>query len=153
MITTSFKLTGSKPNIGRGIAFSAFQMQRLADVGLRSVKARAKAGIGSDDTAMPPLTRGYAAVKSRKGGAPLRDLHLTGAMLDNLTVRAVNEENVRIAFTESLARTKALANEQRYPWLGWAPSDVRVILAEAQKMLKDSVSATTGGYKSFRRAA
>jgi len=152
MISTSIKISGTQPRV-RAASFSTFQMQRLADVGLRAVKSRAKAGIGSDDTAMPPLTRGYAAVKSRKGGAPLRDLHLTGDMLNNLTVRAVNEQNARIAFTESLARTKALANEQLYPWLGWAPSDVRAVLAEAQKLLKDSVSATVGGYKSFRRAA
>jgi hypothetical protein len=160
MISTSFKFTRPQARIGRGVSLSAFQMQRLADVGLRSVKARAVAGIGSDDAAMPGLKTGYARQKQRKGGVPVRDLTLTGDMLKNLTVRTASESGAKIAFTASLARTKALANEQRYPWLGWSAGDVRKIVAEAQKMLRDSVSGIVGGLRStpatlsrLRRAA
>ena len=141
MTSTSINFSGKVPDFGRGASISSFQMQRLADIGLRAVKARVAAGIGSDDTSMRPLSKGYFIQKQKLGGEPIRNLRLTGAMLSNLTVRSADESGARIAFTEGLARTKALSNERKTPWLGWAASDIRQIVAEVRKMFRDGIAA------------
>lgn len=135
MISTRFGFEGQVPRLSRLAAgFSQDEMAALADVGLRSVLGRAEAGISSDDRPMPPLTTGYARRKERLGAPPVRNLHLTGDMLGNLSVRSVSAESARIAFTTESARTKALANERRTPWLGWSSVDVQTITVAAEDM-------------------
>ena len=101
MISTSVKFSGN-PVAGLGLGSDAFfrqvQMQRLGEFALKTVVARARKGIGSDDSAMPPLkganvrvfagrvngvatfksVGGYAAWKSKHGLQPIRDLWALG---------------------------------------------------------------------------
>lgn len=142
MISTRLGFEGRIPQLSRLTAgFSQAEMAVLAQVGLGSVQARAEAGIGSDDLPMQPLSRGYARRKERLGAPPIRNLRLTGDMLSNLSVRQVSAESARIAFTTESARTKALANERRTPWLGWSSVDVQTITATAEEMQAQHINS------------
>jgi hypothetical protein len=61
-------------------------------------------------------------------------------MLDNFTVRYADELTVRMDITAQWARDRARANEQRSPWFGFSPCDVRAIVAYAQTLFHANVS-------------
>jgi hypothetical protein len=61
-------------------------------------------------------------------------------MLDNFTVRSASESSVRMDLTQQWARDRARANEQRAPWFGFSPNDVRAITLMAQQIFKAMVT-------------
>jgi hypothetical protein len=61
-------------------------------------------------------------------------------MLDNFTVRSASESTVRMDLTQQWARDRARANEQRSPWFGFSPNDVRAITLMAQQIFKAMVT-------------
>ena len=61
-------------------------------------------------------------------------------MLDNFTVRSASETEVRLDITAQWARDRARGNEQRAPWFGFSPNDVRGIVLMAQQIFKAQVS-------------
>lgn len=160
---TSMISIGVTHNIG-GLGLNSasllrkIQMDKVGNFALQTVIARAKRGIGSDDSPMPPLkgsnvsvfnarvngkptfkaVSGYAQWKSKHGLQPDRDLvgdgKQGGHMLDNPSVRKASETEVRIAFTSRSARVKALANEKRVPFFSFSDADQTAILAYVSKM-------------------
>jgi hypothetical protein len=73
-------------------------------------------------------------------------------MLDNFTVRYADELSVRMDISAQWARDRARANEQRAPWFGFSPNDIRAIAGLAQQMFQANVTdlavqlrAVTGG--------
>lgn len=159
-----------------GVGFQKYQMLRLGSLALKDLKRRVQEGKGVNDEPMPPLKvqqvrpgsvtasleRGYPRLKRRRGRKPIRDLTLTGAMLANLTIRSASPNEVKFGLTKQKEREKALANERRYPWLGWSPSNVNTVMKEAEKMFKVQVAAFANQLRGvsllnprgfFRRAA
>jgi hypothetical protein len=154
MIST--KLSGNWGGLGSGSGslMRRLDMERLGDFAIQTVKRRAMTGLGSDGTPMPPLKSskrfvardpknpfrflGYAAWKVKVGLHGVRDLVGDGSqgghMWDNLTVRSVTEQLVRMAFTERHQREKALANEQRATFLSFSPADQAKIVGEASRL-------------------
>ena len=61
-------------------------------------------------------------------------------MLDNFTVRYADELSVRMDITQQWARDRARANEQRAPWFGFSPNDMRAIIGFAQQMFHANVT-------------
>jgi hypothetical protein len=146
-----------------------YQLFQLAQVGVRSIKARVAQGIGSDDTPMPPLKSrrrmrwsksrqqwveygvadssrfGYAARKRRAGLRPMRDLTGPGTdgghMLDALRVTSASETRATIDISTRSGRLKARANEQRAPWFGFSGRDVRTMMETARKIWGQNVAA------------
>lgn len=161
MITTSVKLSPGIAGFGINSAalFRQVQMKKLGDFTISTVKARATSGIGSNDSPMPPLSaksspilhRGkfvrqrvaYASWKATHGLAPRRDLVGTGRdgghMWDWVSVRLATDSEVRIAFTQSRARAKALANERRTPFFSISDRDEQTILEFARKLFSAQV--------------
>jgi hypothetical protein len=153
----------TKPMVTRDELFNIRQMERIGNFAVARIMVRAKAGIGSDGQKMPPLkgkaraiknAEGktvrymtfYANQKKRRGLNPFRDLvgfGKDGHMLDNLTVRQVTPNSVKIALTSRKARIKGLANEKLHPWLGFAPSDKDEIVKFAGGIFKSEVSGAT----------
>jgi hypothetical protein len=141
----------------KGPSFSAQQMALLGTEGLRSVKERVTRGIGADDSQMPALSNHWITVlrphkmklmpyqwwKSQHGLEPIRNLTGDGSqgghMLDNLSVRSASATQTKIALTSTKARIKALANEQRSPWLWWSENDQKRILARAAQVFDAEV--------------
>lgn len=158
MIGFKIKFNGKKVRI-KEYGIKPLQMLRIGQAGLDHLKKRVSFGIGLDDTAMPPLKigrtfklkdgriqkvgaeRGYIGYKKKHGGKAIRDLRLTGAMLDNLSVRSATANQVRIGFTTKLARQKAASNQRIAPWLGWSDSDIEQgIVPKAKQLFKADVS-------------
>lgn len=171
MLKVRFKFDGKRVTL-KGFGTRPAQMLQLGRAGLLSVKGRVARGVGLEDSPMKPLKRyrrivrrdgsalnlgpdrGYLGRKIKAGKKPIRDLNFTGAMLDNLSVRSASQNDVRIGFTTKIARQKALANQQREPWLGWSTSDADTVTKKAQQVFKNSVSQYFNELKQrFRRAA
>lgn len=151
--------------------FSAvLNMQKLGQVGRDSVVARVRKGIGSNDSPMPPLSSktsavknqgkvvrirgGYAEAKAKRGLQPFRDLYGTGKqgghMLDNFTVRPPSKNangaaSVKIAFTQTVQRVKALANERRASFAEFSPTDTAKVFEAARLMFRAGVRS--GNFK------
>lgn len=149
--------SGQKVRFFGNINFTALQMKALGDIAIGVIKDRVSRGIGSDDAPMKPLSgkrsaifnangkfarqrAGYAEWKQKRGGQPIRDLTLTGAMLRNFTVRSVSETQVRMDITSQKERVKARANEQRSPWFGWSPRDLIEITAAGERLFKKNIA-------------
>lgn len=171
MLKVRFKFDGKRVTL-KGFGLKPTQMLQLGRAGLASVKGRVARGIGLEDSPMAPLKRyrrivrkngsvlnlgperGYPGRKIRDGKKPIRDLNFTGAMLDNLSVRSASDKDVRIGFTTKLARQKALANQQREPWLGWSTADAETVQKKAQQVFKSPVQQYFNELKRrFRKAA
>lgn len=148
MIALSFKSSGSV-RLPR-VRLNRADMRELGDVGVDSVKERVSLGVGSNDAGMPPLgglsvsgdsrqVRRYVAYKRRVTGRSIRDMRLTGQMLDNLQAREAGDNAVSISFSDPKAREKALVNEQRTPWLAFSPGDQEKVFAAAARIFRDAV--------------
>lgn len=161
--------------LGRGIArtnrfriFGNFSlpMYLLGQYALSVMKARVLKGIGSDDQPMKPLSTGrssrvsrsgqvvefnttgsgYLRRKQRLGGKPIRDLFLTGAMLENFQIRSVSETQVRMDITSSIQRVKARANEDRSPWFGFSVRDMAAIAVAGERILGQQIGDVGVGF-------
>ena len=176
MISTNVKFSGGIGGLGLGSDsfFRKIQMQRLGEVGLKSVIDRTKKGIGSDDAQMPPLKLGkvlqfagrqngrvqfknigYPGWKAAHGLQPIRDLvgaGVGGHMLDNPSVRQATETSVKMAFTSRLARQKALTNEKRSPFFSFSDADQRNIIEYAEQLFRAQVEVIAQAIRR-RRAA
>jgi hypothetical protein len=158
-----------------------YQLFQLAQVGVRSIKARVAQGIGSSDTAMPALKSsrrmrwsksqnryveygaadsssfGYAARKRRAGLKPMRDLvgpgEDGGHMLDALRVTSASETKATIDISTRMGRVKARANEQRAPWFGFSGKDVRTMMEAARKIWGQNISAFQANFRGAGGAA
>ncbi len=125
LVTTYRREGGGKLRVFGALTPRVQHMQTLGEYGVSLMKQRASKGIGSDDTPMGPLTDRYRKFKQRKTGRSARDLKFTGKMLDSLSLRSVSATQARIDITSRDGRMKARANEQRTPWFGWSPQDMR----------------------------
>jgi hypothetical protein len=103
------------------------QRRDLGQFALDTLKRRVSQGLGSNDAPMPALRPRYKALKVRRTGRSIRDLRFTGNMLENLSVRPSDTGEIVIAFTTESARVKAFQNQQRAPWFGFSPADMRKI--------------------------
>lgn len=155
------------------LSFQQQDMLKLGTVATAAVKNRVRAAQGPNDGPAKPLAVGYAKFKSRRGLKNRRDLWGTGFalsgqltrakkrpkvgkrfighMLDDLRVRTVTGDTVRIGLSQFAARAKGLANQLREPWLVLSPSNRAavnnawgLIFAEKVKRLARVVSVSLG---------
>jgi hypothetical protein len=57
-----------------------------------------------------------------------------GHMLDDIRVNYVDDKRVTIDISTRASRIKARANEERAPWWGWSPSDMRKLMSRAAEI-------------------
>jgi hypothetical protein len=122
-------------NIG-ALSFNQRRMLGLMSVGLGEVLRRVKSATGPTDQPAKPLKPGYMRRKIRqykKWGR--RDLTLTGAMLQNLSVRTVSENKGMATVTSRKEKVKAWANMRREAWLVFSPANQEAIRKLAQAEL------------------
>ncbi len=123
----------------------------LGEHGVNVVKQRVEKGIGSDDRPMSALKPSYQRFKQRRSGRePIRNLTLSGRMLDNFTVRSVSDREVRMDITGSKERIKARANERRAAWFGWSPRDLASIITVARRAFHESVESARLVFRGIR---
>lgn len=135
--------------------FGQKSMLKMGTVGLAAIKDRVKRAIGPTDGPTKPLTRRYAIRKMRlrgtvqrlnEGGTGTvstlsnrRDLHYTGSMMRNLTVRTVSENRVGMNWTSRIQRMKAANNQRLDRFIDFSPSNIRDVLGVCQKLVAELV--------------
>ena len=134
LIKVRIKLANGKKVTLGGIGPEKYQMYNWGKFAVATVKARAQAGIGSDDAPMKPLQGRYRFVKEKKGKGGVRNLTFTGAMLDNLSVRYADPTQARMDITSRHGRNAARSNERRTPWFGFSSKDTTAIFEEARRI-------------------
>lgn len=146
MISFKVQFTRIKIDI-KALKLDTAQRRELGEFAIRTIKDRLAAGLDANDRKMAALTKRYQALKQRRTGRAIRDLRLTGEMLDNLSVRSVDEDIV-IAFTSASARVKAFRNQQIVNWFGFSPADMRKIAVKWWALQARNIER-----KLFQRAA
>jgi len=149
------QVTSSVRLRGKVIVPSVYQS--TADEVDHTVKERVRSALNLEDRPAKPLKKGYAMFKSnwvkrgksyryrrvwakRKrytkpipnqrlglGIRAVRDLTLTGEMLNNLTIRRCDDKRIVYALTARGPRWKARANAAREEWLGFSPKNQAAI--------------------------
>ena len=120
-------------------------MEQLGRFALFTVKNRIAAGIGSRDTKMPSLGKGYAIQKGRKGRGRTRDLDLSGDMLRDFKLTSVSAHQAKLDITTKRSREKAWANELKAEWFAFSPRDLILIGAAGEGILKFNIANMAAG--------
>ncbi len=136
MIDTRISYQGAKVRI-RGLEFSKAQNHLfLLTIGINAMKARLASGRDENDGKTKPLTRGYARYKSRvTRRAAIRDLRLTGQLLDGIKPRYGEDHQALADATGRLGRLKARVNREL---LKFSPADQEIILSAARAVFREA---------------
>lgn len=122
-------------------------------VGLEGTKVRLSRGLDQNDQPAKPLSRSYSRRKRREGKPPIRDLRLTGDLLDNLVERYASETQAAAYSGGPRARVKT----QLY-WdnLMFSETTQRAMAAEGQRQFSAEVQRfrqqITGGPSQLKLA-
>lgn len=135
-----------------GPGFQKMDNIQIIEAGYESIKARLSRGIGSDDAATKVLSKSYARLKQRRfGRPPIRDLRLTGQLLDNeIKVRYADDNGAIMDASTRLGRTKARVHRAE---LLFSERDQAAMSEIAEALFHDQVArnfSVTGGYASPR---
>ena len=95
----SVRIWQKKQLIFNQLSFVHRDMVKIGTVGVAAVKNRLSAAQGPEDRAAKPLTKRYAIHKTRLGKGNRRTLSLTGRMLNNFSLRTVNENSAKAGLT------------------------------------------------------
>lgn len=108
-------------------------------------KTAPAAGIVARDTGKSLRFANYSEYKKALGKSGLRDLELSGKMLNAIVIVKQTERSVTIGFSREGEHAKGRGNQAREEWFGLSPKDRAFILAQAQKLLPDVASRMKAG--------
>ncbi|MEN6535355.1 MAG: hypothetical protein ABFD89_16950 [Bryobacteraceae bacterium] len=118
----------------------AQQLRELGEYGLGLILERTTKGIGSDDAPMKPLTEKYGRWKRKIGLGGERNLRGPGKgghhLMDDPRITHFDDRRVEFGISTRQGRIKARANEDRSPWWGWSPSDMKKMVAKFQEIFE-----------------
>lgn len=135
----SVRIWVKKQRVVSHLTFKQFQILKLGTVGLATVKNRVQAGRNSFDAPSKPLKKAYFRKKWKLfKKKPIRDLTLTGAMLNNLQVRTVSNKRAQARNTTVKDRQKANNNERIEPWMWFSPKNQQDIMRAAKLIFGDA---------------
>jgi hypothetical protein len=151
-VKRSVRLRG--PNLDNGV------LTKIGEVMVSTIKARIAQGLDADGNKALPLSRSYAIfkagyLKKNRGigtNRPIRDLSLSGASLQNYTLRRAADNVIRADATTRMARLKLTQGQQQQrkrkgvtstlgtsQMFGWEGRNVADVLAETRKQYGDLV--------------
>lgn len=113
------------------------EQQRLGDFTIAQIRSRISGGIDKNDQPARPLSRRYQQTKSRRGGAPLRNLTLSGGTLRNLAVLDRGDA-VKIGFQDPRS-SQVFASRRNAVLFGLSPSDQAAVIEEHDRLFARSV--------------
>lgn len=98
-------------------------------------KMRWSLGRNTSDAPAKPLSKPYLfrKAKIRRTNRPKRDLHLSGLLLSNFTLRKAMNGVIRAEPTSRVARTHALSANEKDQMVGFAGSDLKNVYDDAEK--------------------
>lgn len=126
------------------IDFSNAALLALGSIGpaiIEQIKQRVASGVGVHDTMM----KSYEKTTAKKKGTTIRNLSDSGDMLASLSILGTSTTGsgagISVGLVGGEAKIKGEYNQAISPWLGFSPSDQRVIETlineELAKALKD----------------
>jgi len=130
---TSATLRRNKTTLGGREVFTSKDLGAMKKAGVIIGKKGSNAAIR--DTGRSLRFENYAAYKTALGKSGLRDLELSGRMLNAIAIVNVTPTSVTVGFTREEEHKKAQGNQARDPWFGMSPLDREKILAEAKSFL------------------
>ena len=103
-------------------------MRRAALYLLRLQAERLEAGLGSNNAALKPYSKGYAAYRASKGrSTDKRTLTFTGRMKAARGVKAVTDKTAVIGWPAGEEAAKALGNQRRTPFVRATPDEIKKV--------------------------
>lgn len=105
------------------LGFSAPQMRIVAEAAARAEEDRWRRGQNVHDLAAKPLSARYARRKQRKGGSPIRDMRLTGALITAHQPTRITENYAVVDFSSAQQSEKAWINQEIEEMVGLSPAD------------------------------
>lgn len=136
--STRIQYNGARVRIV-GPRFAADDNIAVIEAGWQSIKRRLARGINADDNPLGPLNQAYARRKIREGARPIRDLRLTGALLDReIKVRYADDRQAIMDAGTQLGRIKA---RQNYYPLQFSESDQEAMQACAAEIFTRKTKA------------
>jgi len=134
-----------------GFGFRKFHNLRILEVGIRSMKERLAKGVSEDDGPTKPLKKRYARFKSKKTGRrAVRDMNLTGALLDEIKPRYSDDRQAIADAGTRLGRMKARVHSDL---LRFSNGDQAKMLELATQLFADGVEQTIRTGRNLPRAA
>ncbi len=123
-----------------GFGFQKYHNLRILEKGIAAIKARLAKGIGQDDSATKPLTKRYARRKSKvTKRRAIRDLNLTGQLLDSIKPRYADDHQAIADAGTRLGRMKARIYAEL---LQFSPADQKEMLDLAETFFTEGVAQT-----------
>lgn len=118
-----------RPNI-ESPAFNEQQMREIGQAAIDVMKERLATATDVFDKPAPPLQKGYAKQKAKKGKQPIRDIRLTGNTLGSVQVTEADSAHVKIKIRGVTPYKKAIFNQNIDPWFGLSEKDDERLLEE-----------------------
>jgi len=116
-----------RPRINpNALRFDESDMKEVGETFQKSVRVRVAKSINSFDRVMPPLKPKYLKAKLLRGKAGIRDLNLTGGLLDAIAVTSEPGRAV-VGIRGAFANVKFRVNQFLSPWWGVSPTDGRAV--------------------------
>lgn len=134
-----------------GFGFGKYQNLRILETGLASVKERLERGVGEKDAPTKPLSKRYARYKAFvRRRKPVRDLNLTGQLLDSIKPRYSDDRQAIADAGTRIGRLKARVHRDL---LLFSERDQAAMLDTAGKLFQEGVSQGLTAAPNYRRAA
>lgn len=110
-------------------------LTRIGTEMLAAQKQRIGRGLNTSDSQAKPLSKPYLFKKAkiRRTNRPIRDLKLTGLLMENFTLRKAANGIVRAEPTSREARKHALAAVEKDAMIGFAGSDLKTVYEGAEE--------------------
>jgi len=123
-----------------GFGFRKFHNLRILEAGIKSMKARLAKGVSEDDGPTKPLKKRYARFKAKRlGRKAIRDMNLTGQLLEEIKPRYSDDRQAIADAGTRLGRKKARVHSDL---LRFSNGDQAKMLELATQLFADGVEQT-----------
>ena len=109
------------------------QLHAIGLAMVRRQKERWEKAINAEDRAARPLAKVTAKGKQTFNRNPVRDMHMTGVMRENFTLRKWSMTNIRAENTSRAGRMHARKAQKFENMIGISPSEEKAIFADAYR--------------------
>ncbi len=139
-------LKRNKSTLGGREVLTVKDLSKLRAKGIIVLKKGAKTPKGGGklivrDTGKSIKFANWAEYKRALGKSGLRDLELSGRMLNAIVIARSGEGYVELSFAREEEHKKAQGNNRIDPWWGLSPSNQAFVLGQAARMLAANITA------------
>jgi S1-C subfamily serine protease len=115
------------------------EQTELGNFTIATIQRRIRGGVDVNDQPAPRLSDDYQRGKVRRGLPGIRDLTVTGAMLNNMQVLETGDA-IRIGFPDPRQAFKAGINQDRSKMIGISRFDQRDVIQKHDELMVRSVA-------------